>query len=178
MPEDLLLELDRKLAADGDAATLAALEARKQLLDSEAQAYANEVCARARGLLGAARQLKEGWDLCCRLVAAGHTGEIHTTRDRFLQAFATRLAHLRLAYSLVRFASRTAASELSEAGELAAEIDILGPMLSRLEVRWQSQEDLEDLVAESLAPTSQKLEAVAQRYGGPSTWHRQETERP
>jgi hypothetical protein len=178
MAENLLLDLERKLPADGEQVGLESLSAWKESLDIGARAYAKEVRLRVRGILGAAQRFKEIWDACCKLVVAGHTKEVHGARDRFLGAFAMRLAYLGQARELVRFASRQASAEVPEGSELDADIAVLEPMLHRLVSRWQTEEDLEDLVAESLAPSPEKLEAVARTYGGPSAWYRAEAKRP
>jgi hypothetical protein len=39
--------------------------------------------------------------------------------------------------------------------------------------RWETEEDLEDIVAEYTAPTHEECEAVARKYGPPTAWFEQ-----
>jgi uncharacterized protein (DUF433 family) len=148
MTVEALVDLDTKLAPPTEGARLAALEAWKRSLHQAGKEYAREVQMGVRGLLGAARQFMEIWELFRREVLAGRADEIQQQRDRFLRAFQARLAHLQEADQLARFASRVAASELPEASEVKEEIAALTPMLQRLSERWRTREDLERLVAE------------------------------
>ncbi len=140
MTADTLLELDKKLVPPP--------AAWKRSLRHAGEEYAREVQTGVRSVLGAAEQFKEGWALFRREVLAGHADQVQQLRDRFLRAFAERLAHLQQADQLVQFAGRVAASELPEAQELKKEIAALEPMLERLAARWRTREDLERLVAE------------------------------
>lgn len=42
---------------------------------------------------------------------------------------------------------------------------------ARLVARWHTDEDLEDIAAEELAPTAEQLDAVAARHGFPQAWY-------
>jgi hypothetical protein len=122
-------------------------------------------------MLGAARQLQEGWELCRREVLAGHAEAVQQLRDRFLGAFEERLAHLREALDLVQFACRVAARELPEAGDLQAEIEALVPLLERVASRWRTREELEDLVAEDFPLPAARLKAIAEQHPPPQAWY-------
>ena len=55
--------------------------------------------------------------------------------------------------------------------QLEEQADALQRKLNKLSSRWQTVEDLEDLAAESLAPSAEKLEAVRRKYGHPQAWY-------
>ena len=67
--------------------------------------------------------------------------------------------------------ARRMGSDGSELERLEAEAVALKKKLTRLIVRWQTVEDLEDLAAESIELASEKLEAVRQKYGFPPAWY-------
>jgi hypothetical protein len=85
--------------------------------------------------------------------------------------FEDRLLLLREARDLVRFAERVAQRDLPETVQLEAEAESLETKLKKLSARWQTAEDLEDLAAESIALSEEKLEAVRRKYGYPQTWY-------
>jgi len=148
MTVNAIVELDKKLTLPPEGARLAPLEAWKRRLHHEGEEYAREVQMVVRGILGAAEQFKEDWELFRREVLAGHADEVQQLRDRFLRTFEERLTHLQEDDPLVQFASRVAARELPAAQELKEEIAALGPLLRRLTERWRTRKDLERLVAE------------------------------
>jgi hypothetical protein len=165
-----LSEVDLKLPPDARP-RFTSLDAWGQTLDRAAQAYAGEVQLAVSGILGAVTQFEEGWRQICRGVLDGRTAEMQSARDRFLRAFEERLRLLGEARELVRFAERVAQRHLPEAAQTESEAKALETRLNRLSARWQSPEDLEDLAAESIAPSAEKLEAVRRRHGYPQAWY-------
>jgi hypothetical protein len=136
-----------------------------------AQTYAAEVQQAVRPLLGVLGQFEEGWRFLCREALAGRVAEMQAARDGFLGAFEDRLRLLREAVDLVRFAERVARRDLPEGGQLEQEAEGLQGKLTKLSTLWQTAEDLEDLAAQSNAPSSEKLEAVRRKYGYPQAWY-------
>jgi len=150
---------------------LAALGVWGQTLDSTAQAYAREVQQGVDAILGAVAQFEEGWRLLCREVLDGRIADVQPVRDHFRRVFEDRLRLLGEARDLARFAERVAQRELPQAAQLEDEMEALESKLKKLSSRWQTAEDLEDLAAESIAPSAEKLEAVRHKHGYPQAWY-------
>ena len=51
----------------------------------------------------------------------------------------------------------------------------LGAKLARLVARWQTAEDLEDLAAESLAPSRERFLAIRDSLPFPEAWYEENT---
>jgi hypothetical protein len=150
---------------------LAPLGAWRQTLDNTARAYAREVQEAVRAFLGEAPQFDDALRALYREVLAGKATEVQPVRERFLNAYADRARLLREAHDLVRHAERVAQSELPEAAQLEREAEALERKLKKLASRWVTAEDLEDLAAESIAPSAKQLEAVRQKHGYPQAWY-------
>jgi hypothetical protein len=170
-------ELDLKLPPDVRP-HLDILEAGKATLAESAQAYAGEVQRGVGAILGAVARFDKGWQLICQEVLGGRTAEVQAVRDRFFHAFEERLRHLNEARDLVRFAERVAQRDLPESAQLEHEAKALTIKLNKLSARWQTAEDLEDLAAESIAPSAEKLEAVRRKYGYPQAWYDDDDSKP
>jgi hypothetical protein len=150
---------------------LESLDAWGQTLDNSAQAYAREVQQAARGILGAVAQFEEGWRQLCEGALDGRAAEMQSIRDRFLRAFENRLRLLGVALERVVHAERLTRQELPEAAQVRDEAKSLEGKLQKLSARWQTAEDLEDLAAEAIAPSPEKLEAVRRTHGFPQAWY-------
>jgi hypothetical protein len=177
MPPDLLLE-ELKAAApipvDFDG-----LEQQGAMLLRLLRLYLNQVSAAVEGMKGSAAGFESIWRRIVRDVAKGRTAEMQAARPGLLTALENRLDRLKRAHALAEQLRNSHGSEaVPDPDALLPEIAGLERLKTEVFDRWQTQEDLEDLVAESLAPSPEKLEAVARKYGGPSQWHRQEAERP
>lgn len=150
---------------------LGPLGAWRQSLDTSAQAYALEVQQAVRSSLGAVARFDSGWQLICRDALAGRSAEMHALRQSFLGSYEHCLQALHEARELARFAQQVTQRALPEELELANEAKMLATKLKRLSDRWQSADDLEDLAAESIAPSDEKLQAVRRQYGYPQAWY-------
>ncbi len=150
---------------------LAALEAWRVSLDSTAQRYARAVQQAVAPVLGARTQLDEAWRFLCREALAGRGAEMQILREQFLRALTDQVLLLREARDLVRFAAQVTQRDLPEVAQLEEQADALQSKLNKLSARWQTAEDLEDLAAECLAPSAEKLEAVRRKYGYPQAWY-------
>ncbi len=150
---------------------LAALDVWGQTLDRTAQAYASEIQQAVSTMLVAAAQFDERWQLFCREVLDGRSEEVQRLRDAFLSEFEDWLRLLGETRDRVRFAERVAQRTLPEAAQLENEANTLQSKLKKLSSRWQTVEDLEDLAAESIAISAEKLEAVSRKYGYPQAWY-------
>ena len=155
---------------------LGPLGAWRQSLDSSAQAYAQEVQQAVRSSLGAAASFENGWQLLCHEVLAGRTAEMHELRESFLSSYRHCLRSLEEASELARFAQQVTQRTLPEESELADEAAMLASKLTRLADRWKTADDLEDLAAESIAPSEEKLQAVRHQYGFPQAWYDDESQ--
>jgi hypothetical protein len=151
------------------------LDAWSKSLDSAAEACARKVEEDVRGVLDSPPHFDEGWRLVCADVLAGKAGEVQAAREQYLRLFHTRLADLEAWREVVDLAGRRAGRELGVAARLKAEVEALGRKLQRLEARWQTAEDLEDLAAESVPLPEAKLEAVRRKYGYPQAWYDQDS---
>jgi hypothetical protein len=147
------------------------LGARKSQIDSSAQQYAIEVQQAVTKALGEVAKLDEAWRYICHEVLEGRTAQMQVERDRFLHAYEEWLHVLDEARELVHFAQRVARRDLPELAQLEHEANVRGRTLKDLIARWQTGEDLEDLAAESIAPSAEKLEAIRRQYGFPEAWY-------
>jgi hypothetical protein len=163
-------ELELKMPPDVGP-RLAALSRWRETMDSAAQAYTCEVQQAANTVLGTAAEFDERWRHLCRQVLEGRLAEMQALRNQFLSAFTDRLRQLAEARDLVRFAVRVTQRDLPEEVQLEEEVETLQSKLKKLSSRWQTAEDLEDLAAESIAPSVEKLEAVRRKYGYPQAWY-------
>jgi len=160
------------LTLPADARTrFTSLDAWRKTLNSTAEAYAVEVQRAVAGVLGALAQFEEGWRLICQEVLDGRTGQAHSERDHFLRTFQEWHLLLAEARDLARFAERVTQRSLPEAAQAESEAAALEARLKKLSARWQTAEDLEDIVAEGLAPSAEKLEAVRRKHGYPQAWY-------
>ena len=151
------------------------LDQEQQGMDEEARKRAAHVQTHIRALLGSAKSFDDGCKLLMRDALAGKATEVQGVRERFLGAFQARLAHLRKGSELARRAGRMAGIDLPEAVLLEDEAKDLGENLARLAARWQTAEDLEDLAAESLAPSRERFLASRDSLPFPQAWHEENT---
>jgi hypothetical protein len=154
---------------------LPTLDAWSKSLDSAADAYAREVEEAVRRVLDSPPNFDEGWRLVCGEVLAGKADEVQAARDPFLRLFHAHLANLEEWREVVSRAGRRVGHELGVAARLKAEVEALEGKLGRLEARWRTAEDLDDLAAESIPLPEAKLEAVRQKYGYPQAWYDQDS---
>ena len=151
------------------------LDAWSKLLDRAADDYARTVEESVGKVLDSPPDFDKGWRLICAEVLAGKASEMQAARDHYLRLFHKHLANLGEWCKVVDSAGQRAGRELAVAARLKTEVEVLDRKLKRLEARWQTTEDLEDLAAESIPLSEAQLEAVQRKYGFPQTWYDQDS---
>jgi DNA repair exonuclease SbcCD ATPase subunit len=113
------------------------------------------------------------WSAYCDAVIQGDTKEVQELRAEFasqvddaLKGVEETLASLREAREDLAFGSDEETQLLQARAETEA-------LRQRVLNRWQTVEDLEDVVAEWTAATTEQVDAVARKYGPPTAWFEQ-----
>ena len=96
------------------------------------------------------------WAGFCELALAGRASEIHERRDRYIALG----IDLRNSIEEAIQVARREGCEGPELRHLEVEATTLDQKLKRLANRWRTPEDLEDLAAEGLAPSRERLIAI------------------
>jgi flagellar biosynthesis regulator FlaF len=113
------------------------------------------------------------WSAYCDAVIQGDTKEVQELRAEFASQVENDLKDVEEALASLREARDNLAFGSDEEAQLLlarAEIEALQKQVLN---RWQTVEDLEDVVAEWTAPTAEQLDAVARKYGPPTAWFEQ-----
>jgi hypothetical protein len=121
-------------------------------------------------VLGLPAEVARNWREVCQAVVAGHTQTMQSQRESFQESVCFSLTLLRRAHQFASNAAVLAGQEVPHAGDLTQGIAELQRMKERVCARWQTAEDLEDLVAEATALSAEVLDAVAAKYGFPQKW--------
>lgn len=124
-------------------------------------------------LTGSLDRLQAIWTEFCQMALRGEAAEAHEMRDRFLETVARRVASLKEALAAAQ--SPDAGGELPEVDVLRRELAGLERLYHKICHRWKSAEDLEDLAAESTAPTAEQFAAVRKKHGFPAAWYAQDS---
>lgn len=101
--------------------------------------------------IDAARRCRAEWQGLIDEALAGRASEAQGRREAFLRSLEAG----------VNLLTPEAVDEAASLGEL----------LRKLRARWQTPEDLEDLAAESLTPSEEKMAAVEKKCGFPQAWY-------
>lgn len=175
MPEQLLPELRQEMH-DLDVA-LGALEGIAAQL--EAAQRLREVFLRlVRELVSSVRlfpeEMRDRWQHLCQIGMAGRAEEVHAQRETLRQQFQVRLDFVG---SALRVASACAGLG---GGDVTGETDLrevsrqLETLRDEIFSRWETLEDLEDLLAARFPLPAAKLEALGERHQPATAWYNQE----
>ena len=108
------------------------------------------------------------WAAICQEVIAGRTEQVQANRELSKANIEESLRTIR---GWLPIAQAVIAPSNVEVAELRAMTQEAERFWLRIFDRWQSPEDLEDLVANATAPTREQLDALTRKYGFPHVWH-------
>jgi hypothetical protein len=124
-----------------------------------------------------AQDVSEAWERACRQATqSGSAEELHATRDDYQTAL---LAHLKILDGwlvlLSRFpheySSDFAARMTSSRQQLQTHYDSLFP-------RWQTLDDLEEMLLERVSISNDRLKTLAAQYPPPQAWYDEPNDAP
>ena len=145
----------------------------REKVDAGLAGYADDLRELFDEALGEVRLFDRIWAMGCQMVSAGLTDVVHRERDVLLSASAKYAAAL---HELAR-RSREMGFDTPDVDHFEAEAAKFDLKIADMASRWQTAEDLEDLVAESLAPSRERLRAIRDSLPFPQAWH-EETSKP
>ena len=128
----------------------------------------NETLAEGRGVLRAAYQT---WALFRLVALAGVANGIQVLRDEYIAGVKGYVTGM---YELAHSA-REIGFDTPELERFEAEVAEFDRRMTRIATRWQTAEDLEDLAAESLAPSREKFLAIRDALPFPQAWYEENT---
>ncbi len=159
------LLLDSKLV-DVSRGNLDRLEKRAKNVERELAEGRKEMTWLVASMVKTFRQFEETWEKVKRYVVAGQTEEAQAVRGQLGALFHEAFTQLQ---STLELCQRWAPLGGPNPDELV-DTGILAKRLKKIFDRWNTAEDLEDLVAEATAPTEEECDAVVRRFGPPTAW--------
>jgi len=152
----------------------ALLDARTRQMAEAEREYAHAVQQFARDMLGSVQTFESLYEMIVQDVLSGKAAELHAERESLLSEFRRRVDLLQKACDGVRRAEQATGMTLSEATRLDEEAKTLREKVTRLESRWQTEDDLEVLAADRFPLPAGKLETLKRKYPPPQSWYDQE----
>ena len=152
----------------------ALLDARTSRMAEAEREYAHAVQQFAREMLGSVDTFESICEMLVQDVLKGKGAELHTERESLLSDFRRRVDLLQQACEGARRAEQATGMILPERTLLAEEAKTLREKVTRLESRWQTEDDLEVLAADLFPLPASKLETLKLEYPPPQSWYDQE----
>jgi len=136
--------------------------------------FARQLQAVVPAVLDFPGQVRRLWDSYCAAGWEGRTAEVHAARGLFLGNVE---AKLRLTEQAIRNAEQLAllaGQPLPETAQLSQCARELQQFMADVFGRWQTQEDLEDMLAASFPLSAEELESIGRKHPTPPEWYSQE----
>ena len=165
MPGDLLQELE----------TAAPVAVSLENIEALIPVVAREVRLAVEGMKGSALTFSNAWRRIIMDVARGQTAEMQAVRPRLLGAFEKRLDQLKEAHSLAKWLAKIGKPAVPDPDVLLPEIAGMERLKASVFERWQTAEDLEDLVARDYPVTTGDLDQIGPRRRPPASYYAEES---
>ena len=151
--------------------TLLAIDRSVNCVSRAEDAYHRSVLDHSFYLIEIADQILAAWHQECENVMRG--GAPLPTPAETKNHIGSVFEAVRTGLELFQEATTLAADAPGHGARLRAVMEKLACLHARL-MRWHTPEDLEDIAAEELAPTTEQLDAVAAKYGFPQAWYEED----
>jgi hypothetical protein len=115
------------------------------------------------------------WRRIVQEVATGETKEVQAARPRLLGAFEKRLGLLKQTHALASWLSKLGRADVPEFDGLLTEIAGMEKLKANVLDRWQTAEDLEDLVARDYPLTSADLDRIGPHRRPPASFYTEQS---
>jgi hypothetical protein len=165
MPDDLLLELE----------TTAPVAGSLENIEDLVRVVTRELGLAVECMKGSALTFENGWRRIIVDVAKGQTTQIQAARPRLLSAFEKRLSLLKQTHALARWLSALGRADVPDPDALLPEIAGMKRLKASVFERWQTAEDLEDLVARDYPLTTADLDQIGPRRRPPASYYAEES---
>ena len=149
----------------------ALLDARNRRMAEAERDYADAVQQFARDMLGSVDTFDRICEMLVQDVLKGNAAELHSERESLLSDFRRRVDLLQQACDGARRAEQATGIALPEVTRLDEEAKTLREKVTRLESRWQTEDDLEVLAADRFPLPAGKLETLTRKYPPPQSWY-------
>lgn len=147
---------------------MAAAMLRELFRPRDVQDFPGPFAHRARRL---AAGLRADWDRTCRDAAASRRlPELHAARDEYHSLLKGHLRLLEDYLALTELHQRAFGPNTAWVEELGGAVEELRGLYDELFPRWQTADDLCQLVIEKSSPSAEKLRDVAARHAPPPSW--------
>ena len=125
----------------------------------------------ARRARQVAQELRVLWDHTCRTAAEGRRIDtLHSARDDYRALLQGHLRLLKEYLTLAELHQKVIPTDSTWVAELNRAVDDLTALHDELFPRWQTVEDLRQILIEKLALPTAKLRELADKYPPPASW--------
>jgi hypothetical protein len=164
MPVNLMQELENATPTPANLDTI-------EDLTREAIRHAPQVSLAIEGMRGSALAFEKIWRRIISHVSNGLAAEIHAGRSTFLGVFDKRLNLLKQTHALAAWLRKLGSLDIPEPEFLLTEIAGMERLKARVFDRWQTMEDLEDLVARDYPLTTADLDEIGPQHRPPASYY-------
>jgi hypothetical protein len=174
MPEGLLQQL--KTAEPAASIDLEILEQQESEIERMRLAHVRQVEEAVKGMRGTALIFVNAWTSVIIDVVGGHATEIQAIRKQLLELFAARLDQLKRVQALVDKTRKMHGEDAIPGLDfLSRETNRMEQLKSTVFDRWETLEDLEDLVARDYPLTAADLDRIGPQCRPPASWYAEES---
>ncbi|MCI0460032.1 MAG: hypothetical protein L0Z62_24025 [Gemmataceae bacterium] len=165
MPGDLLLELE----------TAAPVVGSLENIEDLVRVVMRELGRAVEGMKGSALTFENTWRRIIMEIARGQTAEIQAARPQLLKAFEKRLSLLKDTHALATGFTKLGRTDVPSPDVLVPEIDTMERLKASVFDRWQTADDLENLVARDYPLTTEDLDRIGPHHRPPASWYAEES---
>jgi hypothetical protein len=124
--------------------------------------------------LGFAARLRPCWEEYQRAGWAGQANRVHALRGGLLRTFEARLRYLAEAIRLASVAADLTGRPVPGSERLSGAIQALEALKNEVFGRWNTLEDLEQILVETHPLSAERFDSLARHYRAPQAWYEQE----
>jgi len=119
-------------------------------------------------------EMRRTWEELCRAGMAGKAADVHAAREGLLHRFEARLHLVDRVAAVAKMVTALTGLEMPGLERLPQAAAELVRLKESIFARWETLEDLEDMLAERFPLPNAKLEVLGRQYRPPQAWFDQE----
>ena len=124
--------------------------------------------------IGLAARLRPRWELYKQAGWKGQVEQVHARRRDLLRSFEARLRQFAQAIRMASSAASLTSREVPGSERLPAAIQELTALKEEVFGKWNTLEDLEQILVETYPLSAEQFDSLAMKYCPPAEWYQQE----